>query len=67
MVWSASDQVDEKIFRRVRDEVTGEEEGLFMMIKFLVKAKETGEGKVPTWVECLTACFRSAAKPVLSR
>ena len=35
-----------KIFRRVRDEVTGEQEGQIMMIKFLVNTKDTGEGKV---------------------
>jgi hypothetical protein len=33
-----------KIFRRVRDEVTGEQEGQ-LMIKFLVNTKDTGEGK----------------------
>jgi hypothetical protein len=35
-----------KIFRRVRNEVTGEQEGQIMMIKFLVNTKDTGEGKV---------------------
>jgi hypothetical protein len=32
-----------KIFRRERDEVTGEQKGLIMMIKFLVNTKDTGE------------------------
>jgi hypothetical protein len=35
-----------KIFRRVRDEVTGEQEGQIMMITFLVNTKDTVEGKV---------------------
>jgi len=55
-----------KIFRRVRDEVTGEQEGLIMIIKFLVNTKDACEGKVLTWVDCLTTCFCSAAKPVLA-
>ena len=56
-----------KIFRRERDEVTGEEEGQIMMIKFLVNTEGIGEGKVLTCVDCLAACFCSAAKSVLCR
>ena len=38
-----------------------------MTIKFLVIAKNTGKGKVLTWVDYLTACFCGALKPVLCR
>jgi len=51
----------------VSDEVRGEKEGQKMTIKFLVIAKNTGKGKVLTWVDYLTACFCGALKPVLCR
>jgi hypothetical protein len=35
-----------KIFRRVRDEVTGEQEGQIVMIKFLVNTKKYRRGQV---------------------
>jgi hypothetical protein len=35
-----------KIVRRVRDEVTGEQDGQILIIKFLVNTKNTEEGKV---------------------